>query len=69
MDLTPQWAGFRKGADGLLVEKLHDILKVHGVIEVKSMALAKKRGLAQIDNHIARLRGQSRVKGQTLSAG
>lgn len=64
MDLTPQWAGFRKGADGLLVEELHDILKVHGVIEVKSMALATKRVLAQIDNHIARLRGGVELKGR-----
>jgi hypothetical protein len=62
--LTPEWAGFRKGADGLLVEELDNILKVHGVIEVKSMVRARKRVLGQIDNHIARLRGGVELVGR-----
>jgi hypothetical protein len=61
---TPEWAVFRKGADGLLVEELDNILKVHGVIEVKSMIRARKRVLAQIDNHIARLRGGVELVGR-----
>jgi len=64
LDLIPEWSGFRKGADGLLVEELDDILKVHGVIEVKSMVLARKRVLAQIDNHIARLGGGVELMGK-----
>jgi len=65
--LTPEWAGFRKGADGLLVEDLDNILKVHGVIEVKSMVRSRKRVLAQIDNHIARLKGGVELVGRRFS--
>lgn len=59
-----QWGSFTKGADGLLVEqvplqqsKLRDMLKILGVIEVKSMTLTKRKILDQINSHIIRLSG------------
>lgn len=54
------WASFTKGADGLLVQEAagqRRSLIVHGIVEVKSMALSKKTVLAQIERHMARLRG------------
>ena len=61
---SQQWGSFTKGADGLLIEKVRNVLKIEGVIEVKSMFLAKKRVLAQINKHIARLRGGVKLKGR-----
>jgi hypothetical protein len=61
---SPQWGSFTKGADGLLIEKVRNVLKIQGVVEVKSMFLAKKRVLAQIDKHIARLSGGVKLKGR-----
>jgi hypothetical protein len=62
------WGGFTKGADGLLVEHAspqpdhpHQTLRIHGVVEVKSMTLSKKRVMAQIDKHYARLDGGVRL--------
>lgn len=60
---------FAKGADGLVIEKLassrksRQELKVHGVIEVKSMMLSRKMILEQIDHHIDRLRDDVRLAG------
>lgn len=34
---SPQWGSFTKGADGLLIEKVRNVLKIQGVVEVKSM--------------------------------
>jgi hypothetical protein len=57
------WGQFAKGADGVLVEQTGTtrrsagVLKVHGVIEVKSMALSKNRIAKQIDKHVSRLKG------------
>jgi hypothetical protein len=59
-----RWGGFTKGADGLLVEHIsvqpghsHNALRIHGVVEVKSMTLAKTRVITQINRHYARLGG------------
>lgn len=50
-----QWANFTKGADGLIAEQIpvqqhnpKNLLKICGVIEVKSMVLSKKKVLDQI---------------------
>jgi hypothetical protein len=54
------WGGFTKGADGLLIErsaKQPDVLNVRGVVEVKSMPLAARKVINQIDSHIMRLKG------------
>lgn len=62
------WGGFTKGADGLLVDHAspqpdhpHKTLRIHGVVEVKSMTLSKKRVVAQINKHYARLGGGVRL--------
>jgi hypothetical protein len=59
-----RWGNFTKGADGLLVEKVpieakkpRDAVKIHGVVEIKSMALPNRRVIGQIDKHIQRLGG------------
>jgi hypothetical protein len=58
-----QWGSFTKGADGVLVEPLstqrggHHVLKVHGVIEVKSMPRSSRRVIDQINKHVTRLCG------------
>lgn len=54
-----RWGSFTKGADGLLVEKgkFNETLKIHGIIEVKSMTRSPKRVLDQINSHIMRLSG------------
>jgi len=58
-----QWGSFTKGADGVLVEPLltqrggHHVLKVHGVIEVKSMPRSSRRAIDQINKHVTRLCG------------
>lgn len=69
-NLNPMWGSFTKGADGLIVEQLpsknaksSDQLKIQGVIEVKSMALYKKKVLAQIKRHILRLNGGVNLRG------
>ncbi len=54
---NPTWGRFRKGADGLLVEKKDGVIKIEGVVEVKSMVRSRKKLLTQIDKHIARLHG------------
>jgi hypothetical protein len=57
------WSQFVKGADGLLVEHVGtsqmppDPLRVHGVVEVKSMLLPQSRLVRQIGKHIERLGG------------
>jgi hypothetical protein len=52
------WAGYAKGADGLLVEKQPgNQIKIHAVIEVKSMPLPQNKILRQIRQHLERLRG------------
>jgi hypothetical protein len=68
-NLNTQWGSYTKGADGLIVEQLSSKiksssrLKIHGVIEVKSMALHKKKVLAQIERHILRLNGGVKLMG------
>lgn len=59
-----RWRNFTNGADGLLVEKVaietskpRDAIKIHGVVEIKSMALPNRRVIGQIDKHIQRLGG------------
>ena len=59
-----RWGNFTKGADGLIAEHIpgqevnhKNKLNIHGVIEVKSMAVSKKKVLEQIDRHISRLEG------------
>ncbi len=59
-----RWGAFTKGADGLIVEGFYDrrtphpkILTVFGIVEVKSMVCSPGRVSAQIDRHIARLKG------------
>lgn len=66
-----RWGSFTKGADGLLAEqvfiqrgKSRDVLKILGIIEVKSKFMIRpkrkvleRRVLDQINNHITRLNG------------
>jgi hypothetical protein len=59
-----RWGSFTKGADGLLVEQIstqpghqHNVLRIHGVVEVKSMTLSKTKVIAQINRHCVRLSG------------
>jgi hypothetical protein len=59
-----QWGTFTKGADGLLVEHLSNppdkpapYLKIHGVVEIKSMMSYPKKILVQINKHLLRLCG------------
>ncbi len=51
-ECNAQWDSFTKGADGLLVEQIpvqkgkpHNSLSIHGIVEVKSMPLYKKKVL------------------------
>ena len=56
-------SSFTKGADGLLVKQMPiqhgktNLLKVHGVVEVKSMTQPMRKVLGQIDSHSRRLGG------------
>ncbi|MFH0801424.1 MAG: hypothetical protein V2A78_03435 [bacterium] len=59
-----QWGGFSKGADGILVEEKSNLsangissLRIHAIVEVKSMAISPKRIIEQIDKNIQRLDG------------
>ena len=59
-----RWGGFTKGADGLLVEQIpiyqskpQNLLRIHGIVEVKSMTRSKRKVLEQISSHIIRLNG------------
>ena len=59
-----RWGGFTKGADGLLVEQIstqqrkpQNLLRIHGIVEVKSMTCSKRKVLEQINSHIMRLNG------------
>jgi hypothetical protein len=70
-EFNTQRGSFTKGADGLIVEQIssqhfkqQNVLKIHGVIEVKSMRLSKKKILGQIKNHISRLNGGVKLGGK-----
>lgn len=59
-----RWYGPTKGADGLLVEHIRgpvtgsmEKVKVHGIVEIKSMKVSKKKIAEQIDRHTRRLSG------------
>ena len=61
---TLEWRGLAKGADGLLVEYcggpvsgLSEKVRIHGVVEIKSMLRSKNKIEWQIDRHIQRLKG------------
>jgi len=63
-EFNERWGSFTKGADGLIVGQTSsrgvnsgNVLKIYGVIEVKSMSLSKRKVLGQIDSHISRLDG------------
>jgi hypothetical protein len=60
----PMWCGPAKGADGLLVEHtrgpvpgLVEKVKIHGIVEIKSMKVSKRKISEQIDRHARRLSG------------
>jgi hypothetical protein len=60
----PRWYGPAKGADGLLVEHIRgpvpgsmDKVKIHGIVEIKSMKVSPRRISEQIDRHARRLSG------------
>ena len=57
------WGGYARGADGLIVA-MDGSPGVHGIVEVKSMAVSNRRVHAQIDQHIARLDGGVRLLDQ-----
>ncbi len=70
-----QWGSFAKGADGLLIEQIpikkgqpYNLLCIHGVVEVKSMTLGKKKVLDQINGHITRLSGGVKLGGKESPA-
>ncbi len=59
-----RWYGPTKGADGLLVEHIRgpvtgsiEKVKIHGIVEIKSMKVSKRKISQQIDRHIRRLSG------------
>jgi hypothetical protein len=59
-----RWCGPAKGADGLLVEHIRglvpgsmDKVKIHGIVEIKSMKVSKRKIAEQIDRHARRLSG------------
>ena len=59
-----RWGSFTKGADGLIVKQIpsqhvnhQNVLRIHGVIEVKSMSLSERKVLGKINGHILRLNG------------
>jgi len=67
-DSGVQWGRFTKGADGLLVQQLSsrqdkhsDVIRIHGIVEVKSMRRSRKQVLHQIDRHIVRLQGGAKL--------
>lgn len=67
-ECTTRWGSFTKGADGLIVEQIpieqgnyKNLLKIYGVVEVKSMTLSKKKVLDQINRHIIRLGGGIKI--------
>ncbi len=69
------WGNFTKGADGLIVKHISSqhknakkSLKIHGVIEVKSMALPIKKILGQINSHVLRLNGGVKLGATTWPA-
>ena len=60
----PMWCGPVKGADGLLVEHIRgpvpgsvEKVKIHGIVEIKSMKVSKRKISEQIDRHARRLSG------------
>ena len=63
-----RWSHFVNGADGLVVECTTVGFRVHGVVEVKSMALPDSRLVRQIDKHIARLHGGVKLGQQEWAA-
>ena len=67
-DADVRWGGFTKGADGLMVAQgkkgPEGPQTICGVIEVKSMRVSKRRLVAQIRRHIARLAGGVRLGAQ-----
>ena len=65
----PVWTGFAKGADGLVVEKVdggggRQYLRIHAVVEVKSMRRGPRTLKRQVDRHITRLGGGLRLAGR-----
>jgi len=59
-----RWYGPAKGADGLLVEHIRgpvpgsmEKVKIHGIVEIKSMRVSKRRISEQINRHARRLSG------------
>ena len=63
-DVKAQWGSLTKGTDGLLAEQIlsqqgnnRNLLRIHGIVEVKSMIQSKKKVLKQIHSHIVRLNG------------
>jgi len=74
-ELKVRWGSFTKGVDGLIVEQIpskhvkpKNVLKIHGVIEVKSMALSARKVRRQINNHISRLNGGGKLGAKTWPA-
>jgi hypothetical protein len=57
----PMWGKPAKGADGLFVEFINGPgsgpVKIHGIVEIKSMRVSKRKILEQIDRHALRLAG------------
>ena len=69
-NLNVHQGNFAKGADGLIFEPTisqsdnsKDSLKIHGVIEVKSMPVSARKIIGQINSHISRLEGGLKLAG------
>ncbi len=62
---------FAKGADGLIVERVspRNELNIHGIVEIKSMVLSKKKILAQISKHCTRLKSGVRLQDEEWFSG
>jgi hypothetical protein len=62
------WTGFAKGADGLIAEKLgssrrRQRLRIHAVVEIKSMRVGPKALRRQLAKHLDRLSGGLKLAG------
>lgn len=62
------WGGFSKGADGLIAQQLSEenahnrsVLKIFGIVEIKSMHYSVNKVYNQIRSHINRLRGGAKL--------
>jgi len=62
------WAGFVKGADGLITRESGKALTIYGVVEVKSMHRSMRQLEDQLYHHVSRLAGGVKLDGRIWNA-